>query len=133
MSVSRRLGKAVVVLALLGLGAGLAAFLLLSLRIGEGVRAAAAAAMQHHPGERVEALICYVEDPNHRLQDRNRAVWALGQLGDRRALPTLRKRYAGGPCDHATALCQRELGKAIRLLEGGVNATALVWRRSVER
>jgi hypothetical protein len=107
----------------------LIAFVFISLRIGAEVYAASAIAMQNHQGDRVEALMRYVEDTTHSLRERNRAVWALGQLGDRRALPVLRKHYSGKPCDHANALCQRELGKAIELLEGGVNATALVWRR----
>jgi len=106
----------------------LVAFVSISLRIGADVRAMSKLAVQDHPGDRVEALIQYVEDTNHGLRDRNRAIWALGQLGDRRALPALRKHHTGEPCDHATALCQRELGKAIALLDGGVNATALVWR-----
>jgi hypothetical protein len=71
----------------------------------------------------------YVEDTSHSLRERNRAVCALGQIGDRRALPVLQKHYSGKPCDHGSALCQRELGKAIELVEGGVNATALVWKR----
>jgi len=106
----------------------LVAFVGVSLWIGADVRAMSKVAMQNHPGDRVEALIQYVEDTNHSLQDRNRAVWALGQLGDRRALPILRNHHSGEPCDHATALCQHELSKAIALLDGGVNATALVWR-----
>ena len=106
----------------------LAAFVFISLRIGADVRAASAMAMQHHQGGRVEALIQYVEDTNHSFRERNRAVWALGQLGDQRALTVLQKYYSGKPCDHGSALCQRELGKAIELVEGGVNVTAFVWR-----
>ena len=106
----------------------LAAFVFVSLGIGAGVRAASNQAMLQHEGDRVEALLRFVEDSRHSLADRNRAVWALGQLGDPRALPVLRKYYAGEPCDHRTALCQRELGRAIKLAEGGVNVTALVWR-----
>jgi hypothetical protein len=55
-------------------------------------------------------------------------VWALGHLGDARALPVLESHYTGGPCDHSRLLCQRELEKAIRLSRGGLNLPALVWR-----
>jgi hypothetical protein len=118
-----------------GLGAALlfAAFLFISFRIGAEVRATSRMATQQHPGDRVEALIQFVEDSDHPLRERDRAVWALGQLGDRRALPVLRKYYSGEPCDHSNELCQRELDKAIKLMEGGVNITALVWRHSAER
>ena len=108
----------------------LAAYVLISLRVGVSVHAISALATREHPGDRVEALIQYVEDPRHSLRDRNRAVWALGQLGDRRALPVLHRHYTGGPCDHDAVLCQRELSKAIELADGGMNISALVWRHS---
>jgi len=121
--------KVTLVLAGLVLLVGLVAYVCLSLRIGSGVRAASDTAMKQYPGDSVEALMQCVEDSTHSLPERNRAVWALGQLGDRRALTTLRKYHTGSSCDHANALCQRELNKAINLLEGGVNASAWVWRR----
>jgi hypothetical protein len=108
----------------------LGAFVFISMRIGSAVRQISATAVQKHPGDRVEALMQYVEDTDHSFRDRNRAVWTLGQLGDRRALPVLRKYYKGGSCNHSEALCQRELGKAIKLVNGGVNITAFVWRHS---
>jgi hypothetical protein len=112
---------------------GLAAYVCLSLWIGAGVCAVSTLARERHPGDRVEALMRYVEDTRHPLRDRNRAVWALGQLGDRRALPGLRKLHTGGACAHGSALCQRELAKAIHLLDGGVNLSALVWRHAETR
>jgi hypothetical protein len=51
------------------------------------------------------------------LQDRNHAVWALGQTMARPALGTLKKHYDGERCAHESRLCQYELQKAIRLLE----------------
>jgi len=52
------------------------------------------------------------------LAERNRAVWALGELEDRAALPVLRHYHTGARCDHAAGLCQYELGKAIQKIEG---------------
>ena len=126
----RKWRKVVLVTVVIGFVCLLAAHVGISLWIGADVRAMAAQAMQQYDGERVEALMQYVDDPSHSYRDRNRAVWALGQLGDARALPTAKKYYTGDPCDHDAALCQRELSKAIVLLEGGFNATAVVWRRS---
>ena len=67
----------------------------------------------------VEALIEFVQSDQHSLQERNRAVWALGQLRDPRALPVLEAAYTGKPCDHSRFLCQHELAKAIKLCRGG--------------
>jgi hypothetical protein len=100
----------------------------ISLVIGADVRAASRAAVEEHGGEVVEALMVCVDDANHSLTQRNRAIWALGQLGNPRALPVLLKHYSGQACDHANGLCQRELRKAIELTKGGVNITALIWR-----
>ena len=116
-----RWGLAVAVVPLAGL-------VLVSLEIGGDVDAISEYAMARYPGDRVEALLAVVDCDECSLRDRNRAVWALGQLGDERALPGLRRHYTGQPCDHARRLCQRELEKAIDLAEGGFNATALLWR-----
>lgn len=104
------------------------AFVAVSWVIGTDVRAARDAALELHAGDQVGALAAFIETPTHGLQERNRAIWALGQLGDPRALPVLEKHFIGGPCDHERALCQRELGKALELCRGGTNLTALVWR-----
>jgi len=76
------------------------------------------AAKKQFGGDRVEALIGFVQSDRHSLTERNRAVWALGQLRDPRALPVLQKYYTGQPCDHAKYLCQEELKKAIALVKG---------------
>ena len=99
-------------------------FLWVCFDIRAGVKEISAEATQQYPGDRVEALITYVNSENKSLRQRNRAVWALGQIGDKRALPTLDKSYTGGPCDHDSLLCQHELKKAIKLCKGSFNATA---------
>ena len=111
----------------------IAAFVAVSLVVGSGVRAASDAALQAHPGDRVAALMEFVETRTHSLRERNRATWALGQLGDSRALPLLEKHFTGGPCDHERHLCQRELGKALEKCRGATNLTALVWRHGLLR
>jgi hypothetical protein len=101
------------------------------LAIASGVRAAQDAAMREHPGDRVAALVSYVDSPSHALSQRNRAVWALGQLGDARAMAVLQKYFTGRRCEHARLLCQHELAKAIRLCRGGTNVPAVLWRHSL--
>lgn len=124
-TVAQRMGRLALVAAVLLL----AGFLVTGVLIGSGVQAATAAAIREHPSDRILALMSYVESPKHTLEERNRAVWALGQLGDARALPVLQKYVtADQACDHTRGLCQHELRKAIRLSKGAVNVTAPLWR-----
>jgi hypothetical protein len=102
----------------------LIAFGMICLSIRSGVKDISAEATSLYPGDRVEALITYVKSENRSLRKRNLAIWALGQIGDERALPLLTASYTGGPCDHSSLLCQRELQKAIKLCKGSLNVTA---------
>lgn len=102
----------------------LIAFVMICWSIRSSVKEMSAEAAREYPGDRIAALMAYVDSDNHSLRQRNRAVWALGQIGDKRALPMLEKWYTGGPCDHENSLCQRELGKAIKACNGAFNATA---------
>jgi hypothetical protein len=79
----------------------------------------------------VDALITTLDDPHQGYRTRNHAIWALGQFGDRRALPVLKKYYTGiipnrEPLDGT--ISQYELKKSINLANGGLNITAWVWR-----
>ncbi len=67
------------------------------------------------PGDDVAALIEYVRSGTHGLGDRNRAVWALGQARDERAVEALRAFVTGEDCNHSEYLCQCELQKALKL------------------
>jgi hypothetical protein len=72
------------------------------------------------------------EDNNMGYREKNNAIWALGQLEDVRALTYLQKYYVGYDGKTKTkldeTLSQYELYKAIKLLDGGFNATAFLWR-----
>jgi len=106
----------------------------LSLSIESGVKKICGTATRAYPGDKVEALMKFVKSDEygydaHRYRANNRAFWALGQLGDERALPFLRNLLTGEPCDHETNLCQGEIQKAIRKLEGnGFNLPKFLWR-----
>jgi HEAT repeat protein len=76
-------------------------------------------------------LISLLKDENKGFRERNDAVWALGQLGDSRALPVLRKFYTGDIPEVELldgVISQYELKKAINLTSGGVNISAFIWR-----
>jgi hypothetical protein len=79
----------------------------------------------------VDALITTLNDTRQGYRTRNHAIWALGQFGDKRALPVLKKYYTGvipnrEPLDGV--ISQYELKKSIVLANGGLNITAWVWR-----
>ena len=101
------------------------------LAIGAGMDDAVTKAKLTFPGDPEEALIAMATSEDVVLKDRNRAIWALGQLGDVRALAPLESLLTGKPCDHSAAVCQREVKKALRLCHGGVNITRWAWRKSV--
>ncbi len=106
----------------------------LSLSIELGVKKICGMATQKYPGDKVEALMMFVEskETSYRANiysANNHAFWALGQLGDKRALPFLRKLVTGEPCDHETNLCQGEIKEAIQKLERNqFNLPKFLWR-----
>ena len=74
-------------------------------------------------GDCVEALAALAESDSHSYIERNRAVWALGQLADERALPALLSLQSGVPCERPCRrdkhLCQYEVEKAIKWCRQG--------------
>ena len=108
--------------------------LLLSLIVELHLKKICGAATRKYPGDRVEALVMFVESKEygydaHRYRSNNRVFWALGQLGDKRALPFLRNLLTGEPCDHETNLCQGEIKEAIQQLERDqFNLPKYLWR-----
>jgi hypothetical protein len=86
--------------------------------IDREVAATADRARDRFSGDRTAALVRLVDCEQCTLKERNRAVWALGQIGHESALPVLRKHHTGGECDHTSRLCQYELDKAIRKIDG---------------
>jgi len=107
---------------------GVVCVVVIGLVIGHQVDCAVERAQLHHPGSPVEALVATASDEDVDLGLRDSAVWALGQLGDSSALPTLRALETGVACDHSQAVCQRGVRKAIAACEGGWNVSAPIWR-----
>ncbi len=85
--------------------------------IGSGVRTYSRVAQAHFPGKRVEALIAMVECQTCNVQDRNHAVWTLGQLDDPRAIPVLKKYDVEARRDLAGSLSQSTIQIALRHLK----------------
>lgn len=100
--------------------------------ISSDVRAACREARQEFGGDCVEALIAHANSDQHTLEERNQAIWALGEIGDKRALPSLEKllrteKLCPSPCNVSTSMCRYSIEKAIRLCSG-LNIARWVWR-----
>lgn len=106
----------------IGLLVCVVAILFLSLSIELGVKKVCGMATREYPGDKVDALMKFVksEDSDYnarRYSENNHVFWALGQLGDNRALPFLKTLLTGESCNHKTNLCQGEIKEAIQKLE----------------
>lgn len=115
----------------LGFVACILIFLISITIIGHDVKKQCEIAQDKYSGDCVESLIAYLQDDDNTFRSRNSAIWALGEFGDERALPVLQSYYTGDiPSREALSagISQYELKKAIRLVEGGFNATAFFWR-----
>jgi len=118
-----------------GLPIGSAALLILFLItlhwISSDVRAICKKAQQQFEGNCVESLVASLESDSLSFKQKNQAIWALGEIGDRRALPALQRLYTGEecpkPCDSSKYICQYGIEKAIRGCKG-FNVVRYVWQ-----
>ena len=110
------------------------AMILFSLCVELHVKKMCGMATRKYPGDKVEALMMSVETKQygydaHLYKTNNHIFWALGQLGDKRALPFLKNLLTDEPCDHETNPCQGEIKEAIQRLErNGFNLPKFLWR-----
>jgi hypothetical protein len=81
-------------------------------------------AKEKYPGTAEDALIAYLLDTTNSPQDRSSvAIWTLGQIHSKKALPILKGLYKNDPegktCHgkHEYVLCQCEIYKAIKAEE----------------
>jgi len=106
-------------------------FFITSVWIGHEAKSLCQNAQWQYGGDCVEALIAQLDDEHQGFRDRNHAIWALGEMGDSRALPVLEKYYTGDIPDREPldeTISQYELKKAINLAKGGTNLTTWIWR-----
>lgn len=99
--------------------------------IGYEVKSQCQEAKGEYGKDCVTSLTELLRDENKSFQSRNSAIWALGQLGDKRALSVLKSFYTGNipsrePLNRT--ISQYELKKAINLAEGNLNISAIIWR-----
>ncbi|MCF7972841.1 MAG: hypothetical protein K9N55_03400 [Phycisphaerae bacterium] len=129
-----RLRRAVFLGVPIGLLVCVVVIILFSLWIELGVKKVCEAATQKYPGDKVDAVMRSVASDKYGYNAsiynaNNHAFWALGQLGDKRALPFLKNLLTGEPCDHETNLCQGEIQEAIQKLEENqFNLPKFLWR-----
>ncbi len=101
-------------------------------RIFVSVKEICAVAMERHQGDNVEALIALAGSQTASFRDRNRAIWALGQIGDKRALPLLEEldtdEKQKKPYDRSAYIVQYTVEKAINQINGGFMATRWMYR-----
>lgn len=110
-------------------------FVVICTWIGVDVKTRCQEAKKDYKGTCVETLSQLLDDENQAFRNRNSAIWALGQLGNKQALPMLEKYYTGDIPDREPwneVVSQYELKKAIKLLNDGKNITAIFWRYGIK-
>jgi hypothetical protein len=90
--------------------------------IMNGIKENISIANKYHPGKPEDALLAYLADSTRSARDRtNVAVWTLGQIKSKKALPVLKLLYRNDPegktCRHDSEICQYGLHKAIASIE----------------
>jgi hypothetical protein len=121
-------------IAAIGASVVLLFFIIGCIWIGYEVKAQCKEVKDQYGGDCVEAMIDLLKDENQSFKARNSAIWALGQLGDDRALPVLKSFYTGDMPEREPlnqVISQYELVKAINLTSGGKNVTAVFWRYGI--
>lgn len=111
------------VLIILGLGfiLCLLAFAYICFVINKEIKDRCALSQSKYSGDCVIALSSFLDDQNNSFGDRNSAIWALGQIGDKKTLPVLEKYYTGIIPNREPwngVISQYELKKAISSVNG---------------
>jgi len=138
MKVKNRTKKFVRVLGylvILGISLFVMLFVVSSTWIGYNVKNKCASAISHYGGDCVEALSAQLLDESLDYGTRNSTTWALGEIGDRRALPVLESLFTGDIPAHGSwdgSLSQYEMQKAIKLIKSGFNLTHWAWRFNMD-
>ena len=98
-------------------------FCLSLVHIYSGVKMRCDDARHEFGGDSVEALMALIESDSSSFKEKNNAIWALGQLGDRRAVLFLEKLITDEeqppPYDSSKYIVQYSVRKALRSCKGG--------------
>jgi hypothetical protein len=102
------------------------------LQIYQGVSEICTFATDRYPGDHIEALIALTADEDAPFADRNRAIWALGQIGDERALSLLKRldtpEIQEKPYDSNSFIVQYSVEKAIDQINSNFVVTRWMYR-----
>ena len=83
-------------------------------------------------GDKVDATIALLQSEKISFVQKNKAVYALGQIGDKKALPALHSQVTGIPCEKPCPkhkyVCQYNLQTAIRGCSGKFSLTRWMYR-----
>lgn len=134
MSKNNHLKKFLILGSTIGLSLFVLFFVITCTWIGYDVKNQCLQAKKDYGDTCVKSLSKLVQDQNRSFSSRNSAIWALGQLGDSSALTVLQNLYTGNIPDREPlneTISQYELQKAIKLLNGGTNLTAIFWRHGI--
>lgn len=135
MNFKKRLKKLFFFVTAIGISIFLLFFVIGCTWIGNDVKTRCQDAKSQYGGDCTEALISQLKDENQGFKARNSAIWALGQLGESKALPVLQSFYTGNIPERESlnkGISQYELKKAINLTSGGRNITAIFWRYGID-
>jgi len=84
-------------------------------------------AQSRYAGDTAEALMSLIESDSETYRDKNRAIWALGQIGDTRALPVLQRLNTGEvqekPYDPSAYIVLYSVRKAIEQIQSDFSLT----------
>lgn len=90
------------------------------------------AATSRYGGDNVEALMALIESENSSTREKNAAIWALGQIGDQRALPLLQRvdtdEIQAKPYNSDQYIVQYRVEKAIRQIQSRFSLTRWMYR-----
>ena len=100
--------------------------------IFSGVKSICFEAKKEFKGDSVEALMALIESDKFGFQEKNKAIWALGQIGDKRAMPLLEKLNTGevqkAPYNTDKYIVQYSVKKAIKQCKGEFSLTRWMYR-----
>jgi len=101
-----------------------------SYTIYANVKSVCVQAKQEFGGDCVESLIAYIKSERHTYREKNMAIWALGQLADKKALPFLEeieKKTIKESYNLDSQISQHEVKRAIKWCTHG-NLTKWMYR-----
>lgn len=126
------LRKIILSVILIGLAAFIILFAISLLMIYSDVESICEIASNKFESDNIEALISLIESDEFSYKQKNKAIWALGQIGDKRALPLLRKldtdEIQKKPYDSNKNIVQYSVEKAIRQIDSDFIVTRWMYR-----